>query len=40
MAKGARNRKFRKDAFALKSAGDERPIKSISRQLRRNKNVR
>ena len=38
MAKGARNRKYRKIAYAMKSAGDARPIKSIARSLRRNKN--
>ena len=38
MAKGARNRKYRKIAHALKVTGDTRPIKSIARSLRRNKN--
>jgi len=40
MAKGARNRKIRKDALLVKEGGDPRPIKSIARWLRRNKNVR
>lgn len=39
MAKGARNRKYRKDALVLKQNGDERPIKSIARFLRRNRNA-
>jgi hypothetical protein len=40
MAKGERNRRYRKAALLLKLAGDSRPIKSITRQLRRNRNYR